>query len=112
MEKGVGSIHTIIRNRLGIRKVSARWVPHHLTSDQAERCLDVATANLSRFNTVGENFLSRIVAIDETWLKPKVQTICSVASKLTAACKFSASTVKIEDAYDLCVRYSGVFSYP
>ena len=49
LEISVGSVHT----------ASARWVSHHLTSDQAERCLEVATANLSRFN-----FLSRIIAIE------------------------------------------------
>ena len=47
----VGSVHTILHNHLKMRKVSAGWVPHRLTSDQAERRLEVATHLLSRFNS-------------------------------------------------------------
>ena len=69
----VWSVHTIIRNLLGMRKVSARLVPHRLTSDQTKRRLEVAIAKLSRFNKEGENFLSRIVAIDKRSYEPKLQ---------------------------------------
>ena len=69
---GVGnkcwSVHTILRNHLKMRKVSARWVPHRLTSDQAERRLEVTTHLLSRFDSEGQDFLSSIVAIDVTWV--------------------------------------------
>ena len=50
-------------------EVSACWVPRRLTSDQAQRCLEVATADLSRFNMEGENFLSGIVVIDKAWVR-------------------------------------------
>ena len=69
LEISVGSVHTFLRNHLKMRKVSARWVPHRLTSDQAERRLEVATHLLSRFDSEGQDFLSRIVAIDETWMR-------------------------------------------
>ena len=69
LEISVGSVHTIISNRLGMRKVSARWIPHRLTSNQAQRRLKVATANFTGFSTVGEDFLSRIVSIDETGVR-------------------------------------------
>jgi histone-lysine N-methyltransferase SETMAR len=69
LEICVGSVHTIIPNNLKMRKVSARWVPHRLTSEQAERRLNIATNHLSRFSKEGRNFLSRIVAIDETWVR-------------------------------------------
>ena len=52
-----------------MRKVSPRWVPHRLTFDQAERRLGVATANISLCDTESGNFLSRIVATDETWVR-------------------------------------------
>ena len=67
--ESVGSVHTILRNNLKMRKVSARWVPHRLTSDQAERRFEVATHLLSRFDSEGQDVLSRIVAIDETWVR-------------------------------------------
>ena len=50
-------------------KVSAHWVPHHLTPDQVQHRLTVATNLLSRFETEENNFISRIVAIDETLVR-------------------------------------------
>ena len=35
LEISVRSVHIILRNHLKMRKVPARWVPHRLTSDQA-----------------------------------------------------------------------------
>ena len=69
LEISVGSLHTILRNYLKMRKVSASWVPHRLTSDRAERRLKVATHLLSRFDSEGQDILSRIVATDETWVR-------------------------------------------
>ena len=68
MEVGIskGSVHTIIRDHTGMRKVAAGWVPHHLTSVKIECHLGIATDLLSRFTEEGNDFLSRIVAIDET----------------------------------------------
>ena len=43
LEISVGSSHTILCNHLKIRKVSARWMPYCLMSDQVECCLEVAT---------------------------------------------------------------------
>ena len=65
LEISDGSVHTILRNHLKIRMVSARWVPHRLTSDQTERRLKVPTHLLSRFDSKGQDFSSRIVAIEE-----------------------------------------------
>ena len=47
LEMSVGSVHTILRNHLKMRKVSARWVPHCLKSDQAKCRLEVTTHLLS-----------------------------------------------------------------
>ena len=44
-------VYLIIRNRLGMRKVSARWVPQYLTSDQVQRRLNDATTLLSQYET-------------------------------------------------------------
>ena len=65
LEISVGSVHTILRKHLKTRKVWAWWVPHRLTSNQAERRLEVAT-HLLQFDLEGQDFLFRIVAIDET----------------------------------------------
>ena len=51
-----------------MQKLSAGWVPHHLTSDQVQRRFTVATNLLFHFETEENNFVSRIVVIDETWV--------------------------------------------
>ena len=68
-EISVGSVHFILRNRLKICKVSARWLPHHLMPEQAERHLTVVTQLLYHYDSEGQDFLERIVAVDETWIK-------------------------------------------
>ena len=52
-----------------MRKLSAHWIPHHSTSDQVQRRLTVTTNLLSRFEIEENNFVSRIFAIDETWVR-------------------------------------------
>ena len=69
LEISVGSVNTILHNHLKMRKVSARWVPHRLTSDHEECRWEVATHLLSRFDSEGQDFLSRIDAIDETQVR-------------------------------------------
>ena len=64
-----GSVHTILTNKLNMRRVSARWVPHALSSEQKQSRVDVATQLLERYKNEGDMFLNRIVAIDETWIR-------------------------------------------
>ena len=54
--KSVNSVHTIMCNHLKMRKISAWWMPHHLTWDQTEHCLEVATHLLSQFDSEGQDF--------------------------------------------------------
>ena len=97
-----------------MRKVSARWVPHRMTSDQAEHRLEVATAKLSLLNTESENFLSRIVATDETWVRsyePALKRESAEWHTLISPWPAMFRTVKMEDGYDLCAQYSGCSHY-
>ena len=64
-----------------MRKVAARLVPHHLTSDLIERRLKIATDLLSRFTEEGNDFLSRIVAIDENLVRYYEPELKSQASE-------------------------------
>lgn len=64
-----GSVHTILTRHLKMRRVSARWVPHHLNQDQMTQRVEVAEKHLKRYEIEGDEFLNRIVAIDETWLR-------------------------------------------
>jgi len=62
------SVHRILTDHLGMRKLSARWVPHNLTSDQKANRVRISRQLLRRHQQE-EDFLDRVVAIDETWVR-------------------------------------------
>jgi len=51
------------------RKVAAKWVPHRLSEEQKAARKWVAEELLRRYEAEGEQFLNRIVATDETWIR-------------------------------------------
>jgi histone-lysine N-methyltransferase SETMAR len=53
---------------LGLKKVSARWVPKMLTSDQKRVRHLTAETNLALINRDPDKFLKKIVTVDETWV--------------------------------------------
>ena len=53
---------------LGMKKVSARWVPGMLTDEQKQNRVDVCTDLLCHLQTQPQIFLNRIVTQDETWV--------------------------------------------
>ena len=68
MDLSVGSVETIIHERLHMSKVSARWVPRMLTPEQRQVRKETSIEILSLFNEDTENFLNRLVTQDETWV--------------------------------------------
>jgi hypothetical protein len=62
------SVFRILTNDLQKRKICARWVPHCLTAEQKQKQkrLEIATLLKQRYNIESQEFLYRIVAIDET----------------------------------------------
>lgn len=60
------SIHDILKNHLGMSRVSARWVPKVLTEDQKRRRFQVCKQLLERLQEE-PGFLDRIVTVDESW---------------------------------------------
>ena len=62
-----GTVDTILHERLQYSKVCAQWVPKHLTEDQNCLRMGVCFQHLLRYRTEGNNFLSWIMACDETW---------------------------------------------
>ncbi|KAG8225422.1 hypothetical protein J437_LFUL004243 [Ladona fulva] len=63
-----GLAHTtvlrILKERLGMRKIASRWVPHELTEMQKWMRYDAAQTHLDRYESEGEAFLRRIVTLD------------------------------------------------
>ena len=68
-----GSVSTILHDRLGMRKLTARWVPKSLSDDQMTTRASVCSALLKRFRSK-DDFLLRLVTADETWVQDA--TIC------------------------------------
>ena len=63
-----GSISTISHDRLGMRNLTARWVPKSLSDEQMATRASVCSALLKRFRSKEDDFLSRLVTVDETWV--------------------------------------------
>ena len=63
-----GTAQDIMTNKLGMRHVSARWVPHLLLPDQMGQRVKRCHEYCQRYNDEGQNFLNRIITSDETWI--------------------------------------------
>ena len=62
-----GSVSTILHDRLGMRKLTARWIPKSLSDEQMATRVSVCSAFFKRFRSK-DDFLLRIVTVDETWV--------------------------------------------
>ena len=62
-----GSVSTILHDRLGMRKLTARWVPKSLSDEQMAIRASVCSSLLKRFRSKDE-FLLRLVTVEETWV--------------------------------------------
>ena len=62
-----GSVSTILHDRLGMRKLTARWVPKSLSDEQMATRASVCSALLKRFRS-NDDFLLLLVTVDETWV--------------------------------------------
>ena len=60
-----GSVSIILHDRLGMRKLTARWVPKSLSDEQMATRASVCSAFWKRFRSKND-FLLRLVAVDET----------------------------------------------
>ena len=63
-----GSVSTILHDRLGMRKLSARWVPKSLSDEQMATRASVCSALLKRFRSKYD-FLLRLVTVYKTWVQ-------------------------------------------
>ena len=61
-----GSVSTPLHDRLGMHKLTARWVPKSLSDEQMATRASVYSALLKRFRSKEDDFFSRLVTVDET----------------------------------------------
>ena len=69
-ERGISneSVYTIIHEHLGMSKVSARWVPRNLNMQDRQQRVESSQELLEVYNGNQEDFQTRLVTGDETWL--------------------------------------------
>ena len=63
-----GSVYTIIHEHLGMSKVSARLVPRNLNMQDCQQRVESSQKLLEVYNANPEDFHTRLVTGDETWL--------------------------------------------
>ena len=63
-----GSVSTMLHDRLGMRKLTARWVSKSLSGANGNQSIrSVCSALLKRFRSK-DDFLLHLVTVDETWV--------------------------------------------
>ena len=63
-----GSVQTILKKRLDLRKVCARWVPHLLTEKQKTQRLKSARELLKTYKGCNSPVIYNLITGDETWV--------------------------------------------
>ena len=63
-----GSVHTILKKRLDVRKVCARWVPHLFTEEQKTQRLKCAREFLKTYKGCNSRVISNLLTGDEIWV--------------------------------------------
>ena len=63
-----GNVLTTLHDRLGMHKLTARWVPKSLSDEQMATRASVCSALLKRFRSKEDDFFSHLVTVDETWV--------------------------------------------
>ena len=65
----VGTVtYYIIYDNLNMRRICARWIPKMLSECQKTQRVESCRRFVQRFEREGEDFLSRTVTADETWI--------------------------------------------
>ena len=62
------SVLKILRERLGLRKICAHWVPHLLTDEQKQSRVRLASQIIEKYDKCDPRRLEEIVTGDETWI--------------------------------------------
>jgi hypothetical protein len=62
------SVYCILTNRLGKRKVCAKWIPHVLNNDQRAIRVLFANTHLQHWRNEGNAFVDCILTVDESWM--------------------------------------------
>ena len=64
----LSSVLKILRKRLGLRKICARWLPHLLNDEQKQSRVRLASQVIEKYDKCDPRRLEEIVTGDETWI--------------------------------------------
>ena len=62
------AVFMILKQRLGLRKICARWVPHLFSQAEKNRRVKIASELLQIYDGCDDKRLCEIVTGDETWI--------------------------------------------
>ena len=62
------AVFMILKQRLGLRKICARWVPHLLSQAEKDRRVNITSELLQIYDGCDDKRLCEIVTGDETWI--------------------------------------------
>lgn len=68
LDVSIGTVYKVLHEELGLRKISARWVPHVLTPEQKKNRVSCARQLLDLFEPNGPKRITDVVTGDETWI--------------------------------------------
>ena len=63
-----GSVQTILKKHLDLKKVCARWVPHLLTEEQKTQRFKCTRELLKTYRGCNSQVISNLLIGDETWV--------------------------------------------
>lgn len=61
-------VHNILHEKLAMKKLSSRWVPHLLNDDQKRVRMEISQQCLNKYNHNPQDFLRRFISVDKTWI--------------------------------------------
>jgi len=95
------SVFRIMAQTLQKRKVTAKWVLHQVSEEERATRKRVTEELPQHYEAEGEQFLSKIIAIDETWIQdfePQLKSQSSQWKRATSRlkkCRWQQSKVKL-----------------
>ncbi|KAG5333595.1 SETMR methyltransferase, partial [Acromyrmex heyeri] len=63
-----GTVISILHEQLGMKNLSARWMPRLLTVDHKRHRVTISKQCLEMFQCNPNKFLRRLITVDETWI--------------------------------------------
>jgi len=90
----IGTCHSILTNKLGMKRVSAKLVPKLLTEEQMEHRIEVCL-ELKNLVSNDSSFIKSIITGDETWIRSRNQSsiIAMEDHKFTSSKKMSSDPI-------------------